>query len=112
MLPVHVVQRQFEAYNAHDLGAFLETYAENAELYRAPSTEPVASGKAAISELYATKVFTVSNHRAELLGRMVCGTQVVDHERVFGLRERPFEVVAVYHVANGLIERVWLFPGE
>lgn len=112
MLPVHIVQRQFEAYNAHDLSAFLATYAENAALYRAPSTEPVASGKAAISDLFATKVFAVNNHRAELLGRIVCGTKVVDHERVFGLREQPFEVVAVYHVANGLIQRAWLFPEE
>lgn len=112
MLPVDVVQQQFEAYNAHDLSAFLETYADNAELYRAPSTAPVASGKAAISALYATKVFCVRDHRADLLGRIVCGTKVVDHERVFGLREQPFEVVAVYEVAHGLIERVWLFPED
>ncbi|MBB3175666.1 hypothetical protein [Variovorax sp. Sphag1AA] len=52
------------------------------------------------------------NVAADLLGRMACGTKVVDHERVFGLREQPFDVVAVYHVANGLIERVWLFPAE
>jgi len=112
MLPVDVVQRQFEAYNAHDLRAFLETYGEHAELYRAPSVQPFASGKAAIAELYATKVFPVENHRADLLGRMECGSKIVDHERVYGLRAQPFDIVAVYHVENGLIERVWLFPAE
>jgi len=112
MLPVDVVQRQFEAYNEHDLVAFLATYAEHAQLYRAPSEQPIASGKAAIAQLYASKVFAVADHRADLLGRMACGTKVVDHERVFGLRSQPFEIVAVYHVENGLIERVWLFPAE
>ena len=40
---------------------------------------------------------------------MAFGNKVVDHERVFGLRAEPFEVVAVYEVNSELIERVWFF---
>ena len=108
MSPVEVVPRQLDAYNAHDLAAFLATYGESVELTRVGSGEPPIRGKRAISELYGTKVFNVSGHRAELLGRMAFGNKVVDHERVFGLRAEPFEVVA-YEVNSELIERVWFF---
>ena len=109
MSPVEVVQCQLDAYNAHDLTAFLATYSETAELTRVASTEAPIRGKRAISELYGSKVFTVSGHKAELLGRMAFGNKVVDHERVFGLRAEPFEAVAVYEVNSELIERVWFF---
>ena len=109
MSSVEVVQRQLDAYNAHDLAAFLAAYSETAELTRVASAEPSIRGKRVISELYGSKVFNVAGHRAELLGRIAFGNKVVDHERVFGLRAEPFEVVAVYEVNSELIERVWLF---
>ena len=107
-----VVQRQFDAYNAHDLIAFLATYSEAAELTRVASADPPIRGKLAISELYSSRVFKVPGHRAELLGHITFGNKVVDHERVFGLRAEPFEAVAVYEVNNELIERVWFFAAE
>ena len=112
MSPAQVVQIQFEAYNAHDLEAFLATYSDTAELIKLAGAQQSVSGKAAIAELYRTKVFSVSGHRADLVGRLVLGNKVVDHERVFGLRPEPFEVVAVYEVNNERIERVWLFSAE
>ena len=40
------------------------------------------------------------------------GNKVVDHERVWGVHEQPFEAVAVYEVSAGLIQNVWFFaPG-
>jgi hypothetical protein len=109
MSPEDVVQRQLDAYNAHDLGAFLATYAEAAELTRVGKADPPVTGKAAISELYASRVFSVQGHRAELVGRFAFGNKVVDHERVFGLSPEPFEALAVYEVTDGLIQRVWFF---
>ena len=109
MSPVEVVQCQLDAYNAHDLAAFLATYSETAELTRVSSAEPPVQGREAISELYGSKVFNVPGHRAELLGRIAFGNKVVDHERVFGLRPEPFEALAVYEVNSELIERVWFF---
>ena len=109
MSPVEVVQCQLDAYNAHDLAAFLATYSETAELTRIAIADPLIRGKRAISELYGSKVFNVPGHKAELVGRMAFGNKVVDHERVFGLRPEPFEAVAVYEVNNELIERVWFF---
>ena len=109
MSPIDVVQRQLDAYNAHDLTAFLATYAELAELTRIGKADSPLSGKDAISELYASRVFNVQDHRAELVGRLAFGNKVVDHERVFGLSPEPFEALAVYEVTDGLIQRVWFF---
>jgi len=110
--PTEVVQRQLDAYNAHDLQAFLATYSEAATIFRMPSTQPMVCGKTAIGELYGTKVFNRVNHKADLLNRMALGNKVVDHERIYGLGDQPVEAVAVYKVENERIECVWLFPAE
>src|SRR5689334_19063777 len=100
MTPTDIVQRQLDAYNAHDLAAFLATYAEAAELTRVGKADAQVVGKDAIAELYASRVFNVPGHRAELVGRFAFGNKVVDHERVFGLSAEPFEAVAVYEVTG------------
>jgi hypothetical protein len=104
-----VVQRQLDAYNAHDLAAFVATYAEDAELTRVGGVDAPVAGRRAIAELYASRVFNRPGHRAELLGRLACGNKVVDHERVFGLSDEPFEALAVYEVTGDLIRKVWFF---
>lgn len=105
--PEAVVARQLEAYNRHDLEAFLACYAEDVRLLRPPATEPWLEGKAQVAAFYGTQRFSMPALRAEILNRMILGNLVVDHERVLGLGPEPTEVVAVYEVASGLIERVW-----
>lgn len=110
--PLELVQRQLEAYNAHDLEAFVGAYSDKIQMFRMPSTEPTISGKAQLAEFYAKNRFNVSGLRAELLNRMEIGNKVVDHERITGLRDEPFEVVCVYEVGRESIERVWFFAAE
>jgi hypothetical protein len=43
---------------------------------------------------------------------MVIGNVVIDHERVHGVRDRPFDVAASYRVIDGLIRTVWFFAGD
>jgi hypothetical protein len=112
MTPSEIVQAQFDAYNAHDLEAFLATYSDDIEIFRMPDTAPSMRGKAAMVARYRDHVFNVPGHRAEVLHRICNGNKVVDHERVFGLREQPHEVVAVYQVENQLISKVWFFSPE
>jgi hypothetical protein len=112
MRAADLVQQQLEAYNAHDLEKFLAVYSETVETFRMPSTEPAISGKAQLREFYATNRFNVPQLHAELLSRMVMGNKVVDHERVTGLRDAAFEVVCIYEVMGGLIQRVWFFAAE
>lgn len=40
------------------------------------------------------------------------GNRVIDHERITGVRDGPYEVAAVYEVADGLIQTVWFFSAD
>jgi len=103
------VQRQLDAYNARDLERFLACYAETIRVYRPPAPEPAIAGKAAFGAFYATQRFNRASLHAELVKRMVLGNKVIDHERITGARDAPFEVAVVYEVAGGLIQCTWSF---
>jgi hypothetical protein len=107
MSPEAIVQHQLDAYNAHDIDSYLTVYADDVEVFRPPQAEPTMSGKAALGEFYGKQRFTLPGLRADLLNRIVVGNRVIDHERVFGIKEEPFEVAAAYDVVDGLIRRVW-----
>ena len=109
MIPADIVQRQVDAYNAHDLAAFVATYSDSIRIFRMPSPEPLVAGKEKLEALYATRVFNNATLRAEILTRIVMGNKVVDHERVWRSEESHVEAVAVYEVSDGLIQCVWLF---
>jgi hypothetical protein len=105
------VQRQLEAYNARDLGRFLAEFAPGVRVFRPPAGEPAIEGIDALRAFYAAERFNRPALHAELLGRMVLGNKVVDHERISGVREAPFEMVVVYQVVEGRIATLWTFDG-
>ena len=109
MNPELPVQRQLEAYNAHDLERFVAQYAADVQVFRPPSTEPVLSGKPAFAAHYANKRFNLPNLHAVVFNRMVSGNKVVDHERITGLESGIVEAIAVYDVKGEIIQRVWFF---
>ncbi|WP_240221829.1 nuclear transport factor 2 family protein [Rheinheimera hassiensis] len=106
------VQRQLDAYNAKDLAAFISCYHSDIAIYRMPATEPALTGHDALEAFYKTERFTIAAMRAEVLQRMVVGNKVIDHERVYGLTEQPYEVMVVYEVQDGLIVNAWFYPVE
>lgn len=110
--PEAAVQHQLDAYNARDLQRFLAVYDEGVRLFRPPVAEPAIVGKAALAEMYATQRFNLPALHAELLNRMVLGNKVIDHERITGVRNRPFEVAALYEVIDGLIRTAWFYSAE
>jgi hypothetical protein len=112
MNPEAVIQRRNDAYNARDLGAFLATYSDHVRVFRPPSIEPVIYGKATFGEFYASERFNKIGLHAELVNRMVIGNTVIDHERISGVRDEPFEVAIVYEVADDLIQCVWFYQGD
>jgi len=103
------VQRQLEAYNAHDIERFAAEYTEDIQVFRPPTVEPVLSGKQAFSEHYAKNRFTIPNLHATVVNRMVSGNIVVDHEHVVGLGAETVEAVAVYEIEGARIKKVWFF---
>ena len=110
--PEAVVQAQLEAYNAHDITAFLAAYADDAQLFEHPA-KLLASGQAAMRERYTAR-FKEANLHAVLVKRIVMGDIVVDHERVtrtFPEGEGTLDAVLIYEVQGGKIARAWLIPG-
>jgi heme-degrading monooxygenase HmoA len=106
---IAVVERQLAAYNARDIEAFAACFSDDVELWRPPASEPAMKGKAAFREFYAKERFAKPGLRAEILGRIVMGTKVFDHERIHGVREAPFEMTVAYDVEGRTIRRVYGF---
>jgi len=103
------VQRQLDAYNAHDLDRFVAEYADDVKVFRPPAAEPVLSGKAAFADHYARNRFTLPGLHADVVNRIVAGNKVVDHERIAGLGDGIVEAIAVYEIDGGRIRTVWFF---
>jgi hypothetical protein len=109
VLPVEVVQRQLEAYNARDLSRFIANFSDSIQVFRPPAMEPAISGKERFSEFYATQRFNRPGLKAEVMNRMVLGNKVIDHERIVGVSAKPFDLVVVYAIADDLIQTIWAF---
>ena len=102
-----VVDAQVEAYNRHDLDAFLALYARNARIYLHPS-QLVASGTDALRTRYRTQWRENPRLRVEVTRRMVQGAYVIDHEHSVGWADgQDVRVVAIYEVRGGRIQNVW-----
>jgi len=77
-----------------------------------PASAPSLQGREALAHFYATERFTLPKLQAAVLSRQVVGNKVIDHERVTGLRDEPYEVAVVYEVQAGLISQVWFFAAD
>jgi len=103
--PEAVVQRQFAAYNAKDVDAWVATYAEDAQQFEHPG-KLLATGHAEIRARIATR-FTEPNLHATLIKRAVMGNIVIDHEdvaRTFPEGPGHVELICIYVVEHGLIQ--------
>jgi hypothetical protein len=112
MTPAEVVNAQLDAYNARDIAAFAATYAEDVCVYRMPHGRLVFRGRQQIIEHYGGKTFKSATLHAQILGRLVIGNKVIDHERTVGLRPEPVEIMVVYEVQDGLIQAVWFYEPD
>ncbi len=101
-----VVQGQLDAYNAQDLDAFCAFYAPDAVL--APyGGEPHTVGLEAVRERHRALFAQFPQNKAEVLNRIVVGSNVIDHERVLRAPGgETFEVSPIYTIAGGKIVRV------
>ncbi|WP_255992079.1 nuclear transport factor 2 family protein [Chitinolyticbacter albus] len=111
--PEMVVQRQLDAYNAHDLAGWLATYAQDAVQYQFPDTV-LASGIDAIADRAASR-FAEPNLHAALKHRTVCGNVVIDSEdviRTFPEGPGRMAMVAIYQVVEGRIKTASFVFGD
>jgi hypothetical protein len=105
-----VVQRQLEAYNAHDLDGFLATYAPGIEIFDiSNAATPQMSGIPAMREVYGEMFASMPGLRCDLGNRIADGAFVIDHEicAMGAPGDPPERAIAIYQVEDGLIRRVW-----
>ncbi|QRM90405.1 amidohydrolase family protein [Lacinutrix sp. WUR7] len=103
--PVDLAQRQLNAYNFRNIDAFLEPYAEDVAVYMYPD-KLLYTGKETMRKQYASMFDNMPNLHCELKERIVQGNIVIDKELVqFG--EEMLEAVAIYHIENNKIKKVY-----
>ena len=102
-----VVQTQLEAYNRHDLDAFVATYTPDARGYVYPD-RPMFTGAAELRTTYGQFFAAAPTVRARVVRRIVQGDHVIDHEEVTGMpgARGPVRAVAIYEVREGRIASV------
>lgn len=103
--PEYLVQQQLNAYNAHDLEAFLEPYAEDVELYEFPG-KLLMKGKDNMRKDYAF-LTKVPKLYCKIQKRIIQDNMVIDHEEVSGFGPKPMYAVAIYIIENGKIAKVY-----
>lgn len=105
--PLEAVQAQLEAYNRLDIDAFMAVHSPTITLYNLLDGSIIAQGQEAVRDRYLLR-FANPHLHAEITQRIVMGARVVDHERVSGIQpDRDVQVIAIYDVQDGLIQRVW-----
>lgn len=105
-LPEKLAQAQLNAYNGHDLEAFLEPYAEDVKVYEFPNTLRF-QGKETMRKQYQFIENNPDLH-CKLVNRIVEGNTVIDHENVTVSKNRPFiKAIAIYKIKDGKIAEVY-----
>jgi len=69
-------------------------------------TVPTMKGRDAIHKSYGAMFAANPNNKSILIGRMVQGNFVFDHEYITG-RDKPLQIMAIYEVEQGEIVRCW-----
>ena len=104
---VAIVQSQLDAYNRRDIAAFVACFDPRIRAFELGSSDPFIDGIEAFRDSYADLFERSPNLHVRLLGRMVDGETVVDHEHVVGLQDEPVTCIAIYRVRDGRICDVW-----
>jgi len=108
-----IVQRQLDAYNAHDIDAFMAVWADDAQYFEHPS-KLLASGANEIRARHIAR-FKEPNLFGRLVNRMVLGNKVVDQEvvgRTFPDGAGHVDVIAIYEVQDLKIVNAWFIFGS
>lgn len=104
--PEQVVREQVEAYNRHDVEAFLMTYSPEVKVFDFPDKFRF-SGLEAMRERYDKLFKSEPDLKVKITRRIVQGKHVIDHEEVTMGRGRRLTAVAIYRVEGGKITDVW-----
>jgi GNAT superfamily N-acetyltransferase len=107
------VQKQLEAYNARDIDAFMQWWADDCSYYEFPS-RLLAKGATEIRERHVLR-FQEPNLFGRLTNRLCVANLVIDQEtvtRTFPAGPGEIDVIAIYEVEDGKIAKAWFKSGS
>ena len=106
--PEEVVIKQLAAYNKGDIETFVSCFREDIQTFTQHDNKLLLNGMAEFKERYQKMFEENPQLNAELLGRMVLGNFVIDHERVTGNKAADvIFAIAIYEVEAGIIKKAW-----
>lgn len=105
--PEDLVQQQLNAYNAGNIDAFLEPYADSIEIYNFPD-KLIGKGKEIMQHQYSKMFNDLPNLHCEIKKRIINGNTVIDHESISGIGQpKSLEAIAIYKIENNKIVKVY-----
>lgn len=109
--PEAVVQKQVEAYNAHDLDAFVACYGDVIEFRNLDGKVAPEQGLAPLRKAYGEIFKRSPKVKVKVLNRICQGLFVIDQEQAEGMGPEPVTVTAIYQTWHGKIVCVWFIQG-
>lgn len=111
--PSGVVQAQLQAFNTKNVEALLRTYAPEAE-HRTIHGELLAKGHDELRARFLAR-FAEPDLYARLVSRIAVSSFVTDAEiitRNFPEGRGTLDLLCIYEVTDGLIQRAWFATGK
>lgn len=109
--PSKIVQKQVDSYNARDLDAFVNCYAEDVVVRNFP-TDTLYVGHEKMRKNYSGLSPETKGYEVEVVNRITIGNKVIDQEKVTGHGKIQMQV-AIYEVNNGKISSMdFIFDDE
>ncbi len=103
---IDAIERQLQAYNAHDADGFAASFTEDVEIEDLDGAV-LMRGRDQVRSRYAELFAAQPDRQAEIVSRMRVGACVVDEERITGVGNEGLHALAIYRIAaDGLIDRV------
>jgi hypothetical protein len=102
--PETIVNEQLEKYNERDIKGFVETYADDIQLFKLPDIITL-EGKSALQTEYGLFFKQTPDLNAEIVNRIVLGNKVIDKEKVT-INGKIYYAIAIYEIKEGLISKV------
>jgi hypothetical protein len=116
--PAAVVQAQVDAYNKHDVDAFLNCYADNATIYWLDGHKPPTKGAKALHDEFAflSKIPAAgAGFGVDVVMKTITGPTVANVEHMRGLPPNAPPVpdtLVIYEVRDGKILNAWFAPAK
>lgn len=106
--PEVLVQQQLNAYNAHNIDAFLAPYSDSVEVYNQVTQQLLMKGKTEMRKGYDLFFKRNPQVHCQVLNRIVVDNTVVDQERLTGINQ-VVNAGAIYIIENKKIRKVYFF---